>query len=183
MKIYYCDQIPQQVSQHRLAYLLLERGLALEYPGLWEGELRYGKDPYGKPFLEGHPEVQFNVSHCRTCVACAIGGEPVGIDVERRFPWKESLAQRICHPAEWEWLMDGPDRPARLNLLWSRKESYLKYIGTGIRGDLREVNVLELLGAPGCACMEFQTETFTLAACGRERVESLLHLRDLIPVE
>lgn len=176
MKIYYCDQIPQQISQHRLAYLLLERGLALDCSKLLGETLRYGRDDYGKPFLEDHPEIQFNISHCKTCVACAIGREPVGIDVERRFPWKEALARRVCHPAEWEWVMEGQDSAARLNLIWSRKESYLKCIGTGIRSDMRKINVLEDPMVQGYGFAEVQTDAYSIVVCGREKAEDFQRL-------
>lgn len=174
MKIYYCEQFPQQMSQHCLAYLLLERGIALEYPELPRREIRYGKDRFGKPFLQDYPVIQFNISHCRSCVACVIGEDMVGIDVERRFPWKENLARRICHPREWDWLEevkeDKVKQEERLNLLWARKESYLKCIGTGIRSDLREINVLEKqTGKENCFCFqELQKPEFTLTVCSRE---------------
>lgn len=163
MKIYYCEQFPEEISQHRLAYLLLER--ALEERGKEaeqaergrgkeaeqaecrrgeEGKYRYERTSFGKPYLADCPQIQFNLSHCKCCVACGVGELPVGIDVEKRFPWKENLAKRICHPAEWKLLMEREDdkvREACFNLIWSRKESYLKCIGTGIRQDLRNFQV------------------------------------------
>lgn len=177
MKIYYCEQFPEEVSQHRLAYFLLEQALDENEPELkrltgnektepctlrgevrieWKtvkdgGELekesrkyRYERTPFGKPYLADYPQIQFNISHCASCVACAVGEEPMGIDVERRFPWKENLVRRVCHPGEREFLMQlasEQERVDSLNLIWSRKESFLKCIGTGIRRDLREFQV------------------------------------------
>lgn len=211
MKIYYCEQFPEEISQHRLAYLLLERALGENWPDLGQTEsggdadpvavkglaenvckkYRYGRTDLGKPYLADYPQIQFNLSHCRDCVACAVDDLPVGIDVEKRFPWKENLAKRICHPLEWELLMkmaDGTDRAACLNLIWSRKESYLKCIGTGIRRDLREFQAwtgaaLEektgsKIGRPEresiwieeekYCFLEFQTRDYTLVCCAQE---------------
>ena len=174
-KIYYCEQFPREISQHRLAYFLLERALTLAYPEISWKNVKYGREELGKPFLEEHPGILFNISHCKTCVACVIGDSAVGIDVERRFSWKEPLARRITHSGEWDWLGQTEDvRAARLNLLWSRKESYLKCVGTGIRSDLRKINVLgELIDEGGSFYFqELQTPEFTLAVCSREKEEA-----------
>lgn len=179
MRIYYCENFPRQISQHRLAYLLLERGLEKEYPEKdWKG-VTYEKDSYGKPYLKEYRQIQFNISHCKTCVACVIGTDRVGIDVERRFPWKEALGRKICHAREWEWLNEGTtNKNAGLNLLWSRKESYLKCIGTGIRSDLRAVNTLQIQEDGEYFFREYQTETFTLTVCSRENGETIFENTD-----
>ena len=147
MRVYYCQGMPPQISQHCLAYLLLETMLNRDYSGKLLKKPKYGRTQQGKPYLKNCPWVQFNISHCREGVACAIGSVPVGIDMERRFPWKENLARRICHPEEWkklEQMEKDAQREQFLNLLWSRKESLLKCIGIGIRCDMREINTLEV---------------------------------------
>ena len=177
IKIYFCERVPEPdkkadgISQHRLAYRLLEQSIRENWPETEKEPFHYIAAPGGKPRLEGHPEIHFNISHCAACVACALGDAPVGIDVENRFPWKESLAARICHPLEREqWL----------NRIWSRKESYLKYLGTGIRRDLREFQVWEEEERQESACQkhridgetcffrETQNSLYTLTVCGRE---------------
>lgn len=163
------------MSQHSLAYFLLEEMLKRnfsreKYPGLYAGDLEYARTEQGKPYLKHFPEIQFNISHCPYCVACAISGNPVGVDVEKRFPWKENLARHICHPAELEMLLrldDAGERQAWLNRIWSRKESYLKYVGIGLRTDLRELCVIgsETPERSDFRFWELQTENFTLAVC------------------
>ena len=165
MRVYYCQGMPPQISQHCLAYLLLETMLNRDYSGKLLKKPKYGRTQQGKPYLKNCPWVQFNISHCREGVACAIGSVPVGIDMERRFPWKENLARRICHPEEWkklEQMEKDAQREQFLNLLWSRKESLLKCIGIGIRCDMREINTLEVGMHRYC---ELQKEQFTLVAC------------------
>lgn len=157
IKVYYCERTPgkggkeERISQHGLAYLLLERTLGENFPQMDVSGLVYGRSPQGKPFLRDYPQIQFNVSHCPCCVTCIVGDKPVGIDVERRFPWKDSFARRVCHPLELERLLElgQEERTLWLNRIWSRKESYLKYLGMGIRRDLRQFQVWdgELPGA------------------------------------
>lgn len=196
VKLYYCEELPEKISQHRLAYFLLEAMLKQnascgEYPGLYRDRpLAYERTGQGKPYLKEYPDLHFNISHCPVCVACAIGPAPVGVDAERRFPWKEALERRMCHPLELEFLRgvsEPEQRLAWLNRIWSRKESYLKYKGTGLRRDLRELCVIGeapetdeavfsvdgnwhwesslAIGGETCAFWEMQTERFTLTAC------------------
>lgn len=101
------------------------------------------REPLGKPYLPDHPEIRFNLSHSRNgdlAIVIASGSEALnaGIDVEGRFPFREALSKRILHPEERKVLSDLPDEQAGayLNRIWSRKEAYLKCIGTGIRSDL-----------------------------------------------
>ena len=52
------------------AYLLLKEGLRQEY-GLTENPL-FGYHEDGKPFIEGHADIHFNLSHCKEAVVCAV---------------------------------------------------------------------------------------------------------------
>lgn len=185
IKLYYCEELPEKISQRRLAYFLLETMLKQnasprKYPGLYGERPIYGRTELGKPYLKEYPQLHFNLSHCPACVACAIGPEPVGVDVERRFRWKEALERRMCHPLELEFLRGIPDpaqRASWLNRIWSRKESYLKWKGVGLRRDLREICVTGGTGeetvpawdtvvcGEGCTFWEMQTDRFTLTAC------------------
>ena len=66
--------------QSVLAELLLRRALREEY-GL--GELpKIETGEKGKPFFPDHPEIHFNLSHCKYAVACALDRAPVGVDAE-----------------------------------------------------------------------------------------------------
>ncbi len=63
-----------------LAYQLLKQLLREEY-GIMENPL-FEYNEHGKPSIIGHPEIFFNLSHCREAVACVVSDAPVGIDVE-----------------------------------------------------------------------------------------------------
>lgn len=175
-KVYYCEGLPSGISQHSLAYLLLEKALREEYPEADWRNPKFGRTEYGKPYLSNHPNIQFNISHCSAGVTCALADVPVGVDMEMRFGWKEKLAQRMCHPEEFAWLMQLDaikEREQQLNRIWSRKESWLKCLGIGLRRDLRECKVT---GTVMTECeraafarqwqfWEHQNERFTLVLC------------------
>ena len=66
--------------QSVLAELLLRRALREEF-GLTElPKIETGEK--GKPFFPDHPEIHFNLSHCKYAVACALDSAPVGVDAE-----------------------------------------------------------------------------------------------------
>lgn len=118
-----------------LAYLLLKKALREEY-GLTENPLfEYG--PHGKPFIVGHPEIHFSLSHCREAVACAVSDRPVGIDVESVRRYKEDVV-RYAMSDEEQQLIVAAERPdVAFIRLWTMKEARLKLTGEGITNDLK----------------------------------------------
>lgn len=122
------------------AYLLLREALCEEF-GL-EGDFNFVYGPHGKPELEGHPEVHFNLSHCSSCVCCVVGHSPVGIDVED-IQFDEALAQSVMSPDELASIAAAARPDVEFTTLWTMKESLLKLSGEGLRDDLKEILVGE----------------------------------------
>ena len=120
-----------------LAYLLLKRGLREMY-GITENPVfEYGE--HGKPSIVGHPEIFFNLSHCKEAVVCAIGDQHVGIDVESIREYKEGLVRYTMNDEEVH-LIESSDNPAAAFIrLWTMKEATLKLVGTGISNDMKTV--------------------------------------------
>lgn len=118
-----------------LAYLLLRRALREEF-GIDEQPLfDYGE--HGKPVLVGHPDIHFNLSHCREAVACVVSRHPVGIDVESVSHYKESVARYTMNDEELA-MIEAAERPeAAFIRLWTMKEARLKLTGEGITDDLK----------------------------------------------
>ena len=120
-----------------LAYLLLKRALREEY-GITENPVfEYGE--HGKPTIVGHPEIFFNLSHCREAVACAVSDKPVGIDVESVRSFKESLVRYTMNDEEVEQIMTAPRPEVAFIRLWTMKEARLKLTGEGINDHMKTV--------------------------------------------
>ncbi len=155
MRVYFCcRELPEKVSQHALAYSVLEKKAAEHFPECAAEKPVYDRKKRGKPFRRDCPGLQFNISHCRRGIAVALGRLPVGVDMERRFAWKEKLAERICQEQEFLWLLSLPEGPVResyFNRVWSRKEAYLKCTGSGFCRDPREFSVIEKVSVCGQA--------------------------------
>ncbi len=127
--------------EHRLGRLLLAAGLMREYGRTWETT----RDEAGRPHLLGAvPGVDFNISHTRGLVVCAVSGCRVGVDAELIRPVPERLARRVL--AEEELILlertaenSGAEAAAELfTRLWTLKESYGKATGAGLGYPLRE---------------------------------------------
>ena len=119
------------------AYLLLCEGLQREY-GITERPLfDYGE--HGKPFIVGHPDIHFNISHCREAVLVAVSDRPVGADVECIREYKDSLVRYTMNDAEIARI-EQSDHPDRTFIhLWTMKEAKLKLSGRGITDHMKDV--------------------------------------------
>lgn len=116
-------------NESEVAHALLVKVLEQEY-GIENPVLSYG--PQGKPFLPGGPE--FSISHSRGYVAVGLSEEPLGLDVELVRSYPEKLPQRIFSPEEISWFQQRFSTQVDFFTLWTLKESYYKYKGTGLRG-------------------------------------------------
>lgn len=93
---------------------------------------------HGKPYSPGRPDISYNISHSRGLAVGALltgsAGE-VGVDVE--FVDRENvrrhgrIAERFFSERERAELSRAEDAALAFYLLWTRKESYLKYTCTG----------------------------------------------------
>ena len=104
------------------------------------------RTPEGKPYIPGREDFHFNLSHSGRWVAIAWGDCPVGVDVETldMNEGKEQLARRFFSDDEQAYLFAAgtEDRGLRFFEIWTKKESYLKYQGTGINRPLNSFSVL-----------------------------------------
>ena len=101
--------------------------------------------PHGKPFLAGHPETQFSLSHAGSWAMCAVCGRPVGCDAETVGRGSAKLARRFFHPEEQKALAEIPDTETwqrEFTRIWTRKESLLKATGEGLSRPLNSFSVL-----------------------------------------
>ncbi len=108
--------------------LCLGAGVVMEHA------LRYagcdGRDvvitPEGKPTVEG---CFFNISHTDGVAVCAVSDKEVGIDIERPRKLTDAVINRAFTPREIEMAGDDKDR---FILLWTVKESVMKWFGMGL---------------------------------------------------
>ncbi len=104
---------------------------------------------HGKPFLTNHDGIEFNISHCSKAIVTAISTDIIGIDVEGRRRFSESVLQRAFNEKE-QYLVKKSDEPElEFARIWTRKEAWFKYTGTGILLDHLKTTEYEAYNA-GC---------------------------------
>lgn len=109
------------------AYRLLIRALKLEYGIVEVPEFVY--DNHGKPFLKGHPDINFSLSHCHEAVACALSDHPVGIDIETTEHYSIEIARQVMSDDEIKQIEESAQPEVTFTRLWTMKESLFKLTG------------------------------------------------------
>ena len=120
-----------------LAYQLLKEGLQKEY-GITDNPI-FEYNEHGKPSIVGHPEIFFNLSHCKEAAICVISDKPVGVDVESLREFKDSLVNYTMNDEEKAEMASSSNPAATFIRLWTMKEATSKLIGTGITNDVKSL--------------------------------------------
>jgi len=110
-------------------------------------------DAMGKPFFVETTEIGttekaqpfFNLSHSGSYAVCAYDEyAECGVDIQKIREDLTGIAGRFFSEGERESLFGGHmqecERAHAFTRIWSRKESLAKCIGSGLRGDLRELD-------------------------------------------
>ena len=121
------------------AYLLLCKGLEEEYGTFQKPIFEYGE--HGKPMIVGHPEIHFNLSHCREAVACVLSDQPVGVDIESVRSFSESLLHYTMNETEVALIKSAARPDIEFIRYWTMKEAFLKRSGEGLRSEMGSVLV------------------------------------------
>ncbi len=128
------------------------------YLGVSADRLTFKAGPFGKPMLSGEwqdTQLEFNLSHSKGLAVLALaGGRRVGVDIEAVRPIREmdGLVMRFFSTNEQEAFLKVPieRRPAAFFRTWTRKEAYIKAIGTGLSTPLDSFDVgVDHDSAPG----------------------------------
>ena len=121
------------------------QALARQLPGIPEdADLTVSRTEKGKPyFLHLADRLYVSVTHSGDYWMCMFSSCPVGIDLQihtgKNHP--ERIARRFFHPEETAFL-SGREKDVFFSL-WTAKESYVKYTGKGIAGQLDTFSVIE----------------------------------------
>ena len=111
------------------SYVMLRE--LLEQQGLTH-PFRFERNEHGKPFLAGHPEIHFNLSHCKNGIAVAVSDQPVGIDIESYREASDSLLRYTMNDEERRIIEESNNPVRTFTEYWTKKEAVFKLHGTGI---------------------------------------------------
>ena len=99
--------------------------------------LTYGAN--GKPYLADRPETHFSITHTDKWVFLAVADCEIGIDAQTPRRVCPRLAARSTSPEELAWVKE--DTEPNFTRLWTMKEAYLKFTGTGLTVPIRDVTI------------------------------------------
>jgi 4'-phosphopantetheinyl transferase len=87
----------------------------------------------------GHPDIHFNLSHCKEAAICVVNDHPIGVDVESIRKYTDNLVNYTMSDEEINQINSSENPAAAFIRLWTMKEATTKLIGTGIRDNLKSV--------------------------------------------
>ncbi|MCF0175330.1 MAG: 4'-phosphopantetheinyl transferase superfamily protein [Bacteroidales bacterium] len=126
------DRKTSVAAELLLRYALKDMGIKGPFPEICN-------EASGKPFFRDIPSLHFNLSHCALCVACVVGDEPVGVDVECTGAYSPELAKFVLNAEELAAVLQAASPEIEFTRLWTMKESLLKCTGEGLREDMKNV--------------------------------------------
>ena len=83
-------ELERELSQ--CGWELFRMGMQEQY-GLDGEKITIERNAHGKPYLPGHPQICFNISHSGEYAACAFASIPIGMDLQqhRRAAWQNGI--------------------------------------------------------------------------------------------
>ena len=96
----------------------------LEQYGLDGEKITIERNAHGKPYLPGHPQICFNISHSGEYAACAFASIPIGMDLQqhRRAAW-ERMAERDFSAEDQKRLAAAENAETLFFRIWTEEES------------------------------------------------------------
>lgn len=88
-----------------------------------------------KPYFIGS-NLHLSFSHSDEYVACAVADAPVGIDIEKIKPVKDSVIKRVCSLDEQNYINNSN---SSFFTVWTLKEAYIKANGFNKMSDINTV--------------------------------------------
>ena len=154
-------------------------------------DIKYNK--YGKPYLKQNQNIYFNISNSNNTVCIGISDQPIGVDLEYVKPRNIKAIMQFLHSSECEYINSSGSSECAFYEIWTMKEAYLKYLGTGFHKPFNQIEITllnnkfkiydcnELVKIQTCSINI--NNSYILGICSKHRFEgSLLSLDDLINI-
>jgi 4'-phosphopantetheinyl transferase len=143
------DQRRQQALAYRheqgrreciAAYLLLCQALREVYGITTLPIFEYSE--HDKPSIVGHPEIFFNLSHCKEAAICVVSDQAIGVDIESIREYDEAIAQYSMSDEELFQIQQSSHSDLAFIRLWTMKEAFVKLSGRGLPSQLHLQSLL-----------------------------------------
>jgi len=120
------------------------RSALLDTKNMLNPHILYGSN--GKPYIEGAEDFHYNLSHSGNLVVLGYSDNNIGIDVEKicMNEGRKQVAEISFTKDELDYLSASSDEreyALKFSKIWTSKESYLKYLGTGLTKSMASFSV------------------------------------------
>lgn len=108
--------------------------------------IAFARGENGKPYVLNIP-AHFNISHSGPYTVLAVSDGPIGVDLEMIGDFSAILAHRYFNEDELRYIAgESPSRKKSIMQrcfyeIWTAKEAYLKYKGTGLSGGINALSL------------------------------------------
>lgn len=163
-----CDERIEKIKKCRkeedklrgiTAGLLLEYGLRER--GLAQKKLHFITEKNGKPKILENPDLHFNLTHSGEYAAAVFADTEVGIDIEH-FRENDGKTPERCFSKEEQRFLLAHKDASSFTRIWTRKESYVKATGHGLRMSFASFSTVEEQ-----VRQKQQSECYYLQSCDR----------------
>ncbi|PGD99984.1 4'-phosphopantetheinyl transferase family protein [Bacillus pseudomycoides] len=123
----------EEAYRSLLGDVLIRSVICKQYK-IFNQDIKYDYNEYGKPYWKGSNHFSFNISHSEDWIVCIVDKFPVGIDIEKICPANLEIGSHFFSDEEVEDL-NAKSSFGKVDYfydLWTLKESYIKAIGKGL---------------------------------------------------
>lgn len=99
-------------------------------------------DEDGKLYLCAYNDFYVNVSHSGDYAVCAADDKPVGVDIQHCRECDMKIANRFFTEREALYIQESADIKKAFFEIWTKKESFVKAVGKGLKVPLNSFSVL-----------------------------------------
>ncbi|MBB6625535.1 4'-phosphopantetheinyl transferase superfamily protein [Clostridium gasigenes] len=153
---------------------MLIRVLYCEKNGISNNSIVFNKNKFGKPYIENCKDFHFNISHSNDMVVGIIDNEQIGIDVEYIQELEIDVAKCFCTNNEYSTIVNQKkqNRGKFITSIWSLKEAYIKYLGTGLSEDLLSFDIINKDNInPDINLYSQMYNDYTLCVCTKKKLQ------------
>lgn len=106
-------------------------------------EIVFDTIEHGKPMLENNDKFYFNISYTHNIIVLVISEGEIGVDVKKLIPCNFKIIDRSFTKHEKEYIFSSFPVDEAFTEIWTKKEAYTKYKGTGLSMPLRSFCVFD----------------------------------------
>ena len=151
---------------------LFVRQKAMEDPHITNDSITFSVNEYGKPYIQGYPDFQFNISHTHNALTVAFCDDEIGVDVERVKSVDLKISDRFFTSDEQAYIQHSENKDIAFCEIWTKKEAYIKYMGKGLSIPLTSFSVLD--ENVDSMVSSFQVQGYIVSVCcGRLKEEPI----------